>query len=543
MLGAENFEPAGVVAVLVGEQDASEILGRDAEGENLGFELACADSGIDQQGRGFSTNEQGVSRTAGGEDGELEHGRARLAEGQLGGGDFQNLVGDAGLAGLVVFQREVFDQVLGVVGGAFHGDHPGAVFGSAGAELGLENQVMDVSGQDGLQHGIRRGLEFHATFDRRERFVIGFNADFVDAGEWQDREGGGSLRESVNEARVEERDFVDGVIEEFLDAEFRDLLALWKSRALLKRKVCDHLALQAGEELGSLAADADEKRFRGIVAGGLAEHIGVQRAAQSLVRGHQNDEFLASGPLFEEGVGSRVDGVAERNDHAVEKQGVVSSGEGGLLGLAHLRGRDHLHGLRDLGGVFDRLDASADVAEVRHFLQRVEGLELLEGGLEFLLDLFIELPFGGNFVEDGGLPGLHEFDEFALHGFDFIDGDGVEEALLHGPKDDCLGLDGNRVVLGLLEEFHDAGAAVERGLGFGVEVGAELSEGGEFAVLGEVAFDFTGDLLHGLDLGGGSHAGNRETDRDGGADALVEKIGFEVDLAVGDRDDIRRDVG
>jgi len=30
VLGAENFEPAGVVAVLVGEQDAREILGRAA---------------------------------------------------------------------------------------------------------------------------------------------------------------------------------------------------------------------------------------------------------------------------------------------------------------------------------------------------------------------------------------------------------------------------------------------------------------------------------------------------------------------------------
>jgi hypothetical protein len=32
----------------------------------------------------------------------------------------------------------------------------------------------------------------------------------------------------------------------------------------------------------------------------------------------------------------------------------------------HLGGRDHLHRLGDLGGVLDRFDAAADVAEVGH---------------------------------------------------------------------------------------------------------------------------------------------------------------------------------
>ena len=51
---------------------------------------------------------------------------------------------------------------------------------------------------------------------------------------------------------------------------------------------------------------------------------------------------------------------------------------------------------------------------------------------------------------------------------------------------------------GLLEELDDAGAAVELGLGLGVEVGAELREGREFAELGEVALEFAADLLGAL---------------------------------------------
>ena len=86
-------------------------------------------------------------------------------------------------------------------------------------------------------------------------------------------------------------------------------------------------------------------------------------------------------------------------------------------------------------------------------------------------------------------------------------------------------------------------AALELGLGLGVEVGAELGEGREFAELGELALEFAADLLGGLDLRGGTDARDGEADRDGGADALVEEVGLEEDLAVGDRDDVGRDVG
>ena len=51
-----------------------------------------------------------------------------------------------------------------------------------------------------------------------------------------------------------------------------------------------------------------------------------------------------------------------------------------------------------------------------------------------------------------------------------------------------------------------------------------------------------GDLLHRLDLRGGTDAGDRETDGNRRTHALIEQIGFEIDLAVGDRDDVRRDV-
>ena len=128
----------------------------------------------------------------------------------------------------------------------------------------------------------------------------------------------------------------------------------------------------------------------------------------------------------------------------------------------------------------------------------------------------------------GGLNGLHRHV--------------VEETVLHGPDDPALDIGGLRGGRGLLEEFDEAVALIEDGLGLRVEVGAELRERREFAVVGELALHLAGDLLEGLDLRGGTDARDGETDGDGGTDALVEEVGLEEHLAVGDRDHVGRDV-
>jgi hypothetical protein len=77
----------------------------------------------------------------------------------------------------------------------------------------------------------------------------------------------------------------------------------------------------------------------------------------------------------------------------------------------------------------------------------------------------------------------------------------------------------------------------------GVEIGTELGEGGNVSVLSELELERTGDLLHGLDLGGGADTGHRETDVDGGTDTLVEELSLQEDLAIGNGDDIGGDIG
>ena len=52
----------------------------------------------------------------------------------------------------------------------------------------------------------------------------------------------------------------------------------------------------------------------------------------------------------------------------------------------------------------------------------------------------------------------------------------------------------------------------------------------------------TGDLAHGFDLRVAADAADRDTDVDRGTDVGVEQVGFQVDLAVGDRDHVGRNV-
>ena len=71
-------------------------------------------------------------------------------------------------------------------------------------------------------------------------------------------------------------------------------------------------------------------------------------------------------------MGPLADTVAQGDQHTVEHLGVGVSSQRRLLCLAHLGGSNHLHRLGDLGGVLNRLDASADVAGVGHELSGSE---------------------------------------------------------------------------------------------------------------------------------------------------------------------------
>ena len=54
------------------------------------------------------------------------------------------------------------------------------------------------------------------------------------------------------------------------------------------------------------------------------------------------------------------------HEHIIEQISVRATGHSLILRLFHLRSRDQLHGLGNLGRVLDRLNASADIAKICH---------------------------------------------------------------------------------------------------------------------------------------------------------------------------------
>src|SRR5690606_39897728 len=94
-------------------------------------------------------------------------------------------------------------------------------------------------------------------------------------------------------------------------------------------------------------------------------------------------------------------------------------------------------------------------------------------------------------------------------------------AVVHGVQRHRLFPTLLRLVLGLLEQFHDALAALQLATRGVVEVGSELRERSQFTVLGQVGADTTGELLDDLGLGSTTNARHRNTGVNGGADTGV----------------------
>ncbi len=94
----------------------------------------------------------------------------------------------------------------------------------------------------------------------------------------------------------------------------------------------------------------------------------------------------------------------------------------------------------------------------------------------------------------------------------------------------------------MLQDLHHAAAPTELVLRGLVQVRAELSERRQCAILRQAEAQRAGDLPHGFDLRVAAHAAYGKPDVDGRPDVRVEEVGFEVNLAVGDRDHVGRDV-
>ena len=138
---------------------------------------------------------------------------------------------------------------------------------------------------------------------------------------------------------------------------------------------------------------------------------------------------------------------------------------------------------------------------------------------------------------------MNSLEVHLLESADFLGLDLVKVTTDTSEENAGLLLDGHGHVLLLLEELGELLSSVEELLGGSIKIGTELGEGGDLTILGELELEGTGELFHGLNLGGGADTGDGETDVNGWADTLMEQLGLEEDLAVSDGDDIGGDIG
>ena len=171
------------------------------------------------------------------------------------------------------------------------------------------------------------------------------------------------------------------------------------------------------------------------------------------------------------------------------------------------------------------------------------GEELLDHGLHVSVELLRDGELSADGLEDVRVLGSNMLKVDLLESANVGRGDLVEVATGTSVEDADLLLRGHGDVLLLLDDLDDLLTTVELLEGGSIEVRAELGEGSDLSVLSELELHGAGHLLHGLDLGSGTDTGHRETDVNGGADTLMEKIVLQEDLTISDRDDISGDIG
>lgn len=169
--------------------------------------------------------------------------------------------------------------------------------------------------------------------------------------------------------------------------------------------------------------------------------------------------------------------------------------------------------------------------------------KVLGDALELLEVLLGQLTGGGDVLEEVGLVSMQVRNELSLELLDLLDRDVIDVTVDTSVDegDHLLGRHGGSLLL--LEEESKSLTSGKSLLGGSIKIGTELGKGSNFSVLGQEELEGTGNLLHGLDLGSGTDSRDGKTDVNGGSDTLVEELGLEENLTIGNRNNVGRNVG
>ena len=240
----------------------------------------------------------------------------------------------------------------------------------AGFEHHLIYGVVHILRQHGLKdHG---GARLEAVLlrggrggDLWRKVTLAAKGHRIDGQELLERRDDG---DGIDEVVEEDDDLLVLAGEEHFLEEAAHAADFGELRRVLDREIGQQGAAQAVNDLDRLFADGDVLNLTGAEIGGeeLFEEIRIQSAAEAFVTGDEQDERFVAFAFGEEGMSAFLGILLEVHEHLVQQLGVVTAVGGLVLRLFHLRSRDELHGLGDLGRVFDRFDSASDVASGRH---------------------------------------------------------------------------------------------------------------------------------------------------------------------------------
>ena len=467
-------------------------------------------------------------------------------EGLHPGRDLQKLLGDDLLAHLVQEQRQVADEAVGVVGGVAHGHHAGRLLAGHRLQHRLVDLALHIAGQQLRQHRLPLGLV---------DVVVAPGDGLGRRLHRQQLEDLGPLHGGADESGVEQVDLVGRPRDVVVHGDAGDGQDVIVGGAVAEaNEVGHHLLPRAQEEVAPLPSHGHDAHGLARLQhelGSAAVQVGRQAAAQPPVGGDEHQLHRPHlGPAPQQRVellrlqqGHRLGQVGQHPAHAL---GVGAGGQGRRLGPPHLGGGHQLHRPGHLGDVLDAADAPSDLAQAGHGRPLVGHrlLELADGLPQLLFQLrrqVLALLDGLHDVRVLGLQEAMEGDlEVAHLGHRHVVQEAVDAAVDDGDLlPELLGLE-----LGLLQHLGEALAPLQLAAGGHVQLaGAELGEGSQLAILGQGEAQAPRHPAHGPRLGGAAHPRHRQAGVDGWPDTGVEQVRLQVDLAVGDGDDVGGDVG
>src|SRR5690554_768334 len=285
-----------------------------------------------------------------------------------GGGttdDLGDFLGNGRLTGLVVHQLQVVDQIAGVVGGTLHGDHPRGLLAGPVLDHRLVHLRFDESHQQAVQQrlGIRLIQVVPAT-GTLVFFVVRLRAHIGRQGQQLTDHrllGHGVDELVVHHAQAVQLALVVG-IQHHLHAADQVLDLGRLAQATLRG---DEVAPVAAEEGSGLAAQGTEVELGplvtprpGVLDHGL-EQVDVQADTQAAVGGDHDVTDALDLALDHPQLTILRIGIGDMRDHVADLTRIGLAGLHQVLGLAHLRRRDHFHGAGDLLRVLDAPDLGA----------------------------------------------------------------------------------------------------------------------------------------------------------------------------------------